>query len=59
MVCLNFQGGGRGGAPNSSIEERDFLDLAPVDEGGEHEGPARERLGWRRWLRKEREREVN
>jgi len=34
MVWLDLQGRRRWGTPESSIKERDFLDLAPVDEGG-------------------------
>lgn len=45
LIGLDFQGRRRWGTPKSSVEERDFLDLAPVDERGQHREPARGRLG--------------
>ena len=45
LIWLWFWSWRRLGTPKSSIEERDFLDLAPVDEGGQHEGPAGEVAG--------------
>lgn len=47
LISLEVQGRRRLGASESSVEERDFLDLAPVDEGGQHGGPAEETPGRR------------
>lgn len=57
LIQVNLQGWRRLGTPNGSVEERDLLDLAPVDEGGQHGWPAGGTPGRMRWLGNKRERE--